>query len=119
MQYARPTTMEEAIQLVAEAKSPAFIMAGGSDLLVRMKGGYVEPDLIVDIKAIGGLDEIKQTGDGFVIGAAVPCAMMGETAALREGLARRRRGSQPDRFKTDSGTLHDRRQSVQRLARCR
>jgi len=59
-------------------------MAGGSDLLVRMKGGYIEPNLIVDIKAITGLGEIKQTNAGFTIGAAVPCALMGETKALRQ-----------------------------------
>ena len=85
MQYARPSSLEKAIELITEAKGTAFVLAGGSDLLVRMKGGYVEPDLIVDIKAIGGLNEIKQTGDGFLIGAAVPCAVMGETVALREG----------------------------------
>ena len=30
------------------------------------------------------LGEIKQTNDGFMIGAAVPCALMGETKVLRE-----------------------------------
>ena len=84
MQYARPNSLKEAIRLVTESKENAFVMAGGSDLLVRMKGGDIEPNLIVDIKAITGLGEIKQTNDGFVIGAAVPCALMGETKALRE-----------------------------------
>jgi carbon-monoxide dehydrogenase medium subunit len=84
MHYARPNSMTEAVRLVTESKGNAFVMAGGSDLLVRMKGGYIEPNLIVDIKAITGLGEIKQTNDGFMIGAAVPCALMGETKALRE-----------------------------------
>jgi carbon-monoxide dehydrogenase medium subunit len=84
MYYARPNSLKEAIRLVTDSKGNAFVMAGGSDLLVRMKGGHIEPNLIVDIKAIGGLDEIKQTNDGFVIGAAVPCALMGETKALKE-----------------------------------
>jgi len=55
-----------------ESKGNAFVMAGGSDLLVRMKGEHIEPNLIVDIKAITGLGEIKQTSDGFMIGAAFP-----------------------------------------------
>lgn len=84
MHYARPNSLKEAIRLVTESKGNAFVMAGGSDLLVRMKGGHIEPNLIVDIKAITGLGEIKQTNDGFMIGAAVPCALMGETKALRE-----------------------------------
>jgi carbon-monoxide dehydrogenase medium subunit len=76
--------MEDAVGLLAASKGTAAILAGGSDLLVRMKGGFVEPDLIVDIKAIGGLSDIRETADGFSIGAAVPCALMGENAALKK-----------------------------------
>ncbi|MGB8621617.1 MAG: xanthine dehydrogenase family protein subunit M [Paracoccaceae bacterium] len=84
MQYARPTSMKDAIGLLAEASGNAFILAGGSDLLVRMKSGHIDPDLIIDIKNISGLGDIEKTADGFRIGAAVPCAVMGETAALRK-----------------------------------
>lgn len=84
MHYARPSSLEEAIGLVAKAKGNAFIMAGGSDLLVRLKGETIEPDLIVDIKAIKELGEIKQTAEGFSVGASVPCAIMGETKALKD-----------------------------------
>ena len=84
MHYARPSSLEEAIGLVAKAKGNALVMAGGSDLLVRMKSGFAEPDLIVDIKAISELGEIRQTADGFLIGSAVPCAVMGEDAALKQ-----------------------------------
>jgi carbon-monoxide dehydrogenase medium subunit len=83
MRYVRPHSIEEAVGLLAESDGPAAILAGGSDLLVRMKGGLIEPDLIVDIKAIDGLGEIRQTAEGFSIGAAVPCAVMGESAALK------------------------------------
>jgi len=84
MHYARPNSLKDAISLLAEAKGKAFVLAGGSDLLVRMKSGHVEPDLIVDIKKIDGLDEIRKTANGFRIGAAVPCAAMGEAAALKK-----------------------------------
>ena len=82
MRYERPHSIEDAVGLLAGSVGTASILAGGSDLLVRMKGGFVEPDLIVDIKAIDGLSEIRETADGFSIGAAVPCALMGESAAL-------------------------------------
>jgi hypothetical protein len=49
-----------------------------------MKGGFVEPDLVVDIKAISGLGDIAETADGFSIGSAVPCAAMGESTALKK-----------------------------------
>lgn len=84
MQYARPDTMKDAISLLTKAKGNAYVLAGGSDLLVRMRTGFVEPDLIVDIKTIKGLGEIKKTNKGFSIGAAVPCALMGEHAALKK-----------------------------------
>ncbi|RRH89995.1 xanthine dehydrogenase family protein subunit M [Mesorhizobium tamadayense] len=84
MRYIRPQSMEDAVGLLAGAAGPAAILAGGSDLLVRMKGGFVEPELIVDIKAIDGLSEIRETADGFSIGAAVPCAVLGEHAALKK-----------------------------------
>lgn len=84
MRYIRPQSIEEAAGLLASAAGPAAILAGGSDLLVRMKGGFIEPELIVDIKAIAGLSEIKETADGFSIGAAVPCAVLGENAALKK-----------------------------------
>ncbi len=84
MRYIRPQSLDDAVGLLAGAKGTAAILAGGSDLLVRMKGGFVEPELIVDIKAIAGLSEIKQTADGFSIGSAVSCAALGENAALKK-----------------------------------
>jgi carbon-monoxide dehydrogenase medium subunit len=82
MQYVCPLSIEDAVSQMAGAAGTAAILAGGTDLLVKMKGGFVDPDLIVDIKAIDGLSEIRETADGFSIGAAVPCASLGESTAL-------------------------------------
>lgn len=84
MRYIRPLTIEDAVGQLVGASGTAAILAGGSDLLVRMKGGFVEPDLIVDIKAINGLSEIRETAEGFSIGAAVPCAVLGENKVLKK-----------------------------------
>jgi carbon-monoxide dehydrogenase medium subunit len=84
MHYERPSSLKDAISLLAKAKSNAFVLAGGSDLLVNMKNGLVEPGLIVDIKSIKGFGEIRETASGFAIGAAVSCAAMGESAALKK-----------------------------------
>src|SRR3954451_65815 len=84
MRYEAPVSVEAASTLLSEAKGQAFVLAGGTDLLVRMKGGFVEPELIVDIKHIAALQEIRLEKDGFVIGAAVPCAALGENAELRK-----------------------------------
>jgi carbon-monoxide dehydrogenase medium subunit len=84
MRYAAPTTIKEAAGLLAKTKGSAFVLAGGTDLLVRMKGGFVEPDLVVDIKRIPALQTVTKTATGFRIGAAVPCAALGENAALKK-----------------------------------
>ena len=84
MQYVAPETTKAAVALLAKAKGSAYVLAGGSDLLVRMKGGFIEPDLIVDIKRIKAMREVKKTATGFSVGAAVSCAELGENKALKK-----------------------------------
>lgn len=81
MHYVRPSSLEEAVKLAA--RDNAHILAGGSDLLVKMKSDVIDPDLVIDIKAIAGLGDIREADGGFSIGAAVPCAALGEHAALK------------------------------------
>ncbi len=82
MQYEAPETTKAAVSLLAKAKGSAYVLAGGSDLLVRMRTGFIEPDLVVDIKRIKAMSEIKKTATGFSIGAAVPCVALTENKAL-------------------------------------
>ena len=84
MRYEAPTTTKEAVSLMAKARSRAYVLAGGTDLLVRLKSGAIEPELIVDIKRIEATQSIKQTANGFRIGAAVPAVAMRKSAALRK-----------------------------------
>ena len=84
MQYVAPETTKDAVTLLGKAKGSAHVLAGGSDLLVRMKGGFVEPDLIVDIKRIKHLQQIKKNAGKFTIGAAVSCGEMGANTALKK-----------------------------------
>jgi aerobic carbon-monoxide dehydrogenase medium subunit len=82
MRYISPATTKEAVGLLAKEKGSAYILAGGTDLMVKMKAGILEPDLVIDIKRIKGMREIKKAASGFVIGAGVPCAALGEDKAL-------------------------------------
>jgi carbon-monoxide dehydrogenase medium subunit len=84
MRYEAPTTTKEAVSLIAKAKGKSFVLAGGTDLLVKLKSGAVEPDLIVDIKRIEATQSIKKTANGFRIGAAVPGVAMGKSSALKK-----------------------------------
>jgi aerobic carbon-monoxide dehydrogenase medium subunit len=76
--------MKEAATLLAKEKGSAFVLAGGTDLLVRLRTGFIEPDLVVDIKRIAATRAIEATAGGFKIGAAVTGAELGEHAKLKK-----------------------------------
>jgi carbon-monoxide dehydrogenase medium subunit len=78
VRYERPSTMKEATALLAKEKGAAFVLAGGTDLLVRLRTGFIEPDLVVDIKKIAATRTIQTAAGGFKIGAAVTGAELGE-----------------------------------------
>ena len=82
MQYAKPKTAPEAARLLAAESGVTRVLAGGTDVLVQLKAGMIEPALIVDIKAIPGIRDIVPEAGGFRIGAAVSGAELGEHAAL-------------------------------------
>lgn len=82
MRYVRPSTTQEAAALLESEPGVAYVLAGGTDLLVRMKLGHIEPDLLVDIKHIPAMHAIAHSARGTRIGAAVSGAMLGEHKAL-------------------------------------
>ena len=83
MRYATPASAKEAAGMLSKEKGAAFLLAGGTDLLVKLKMGMVEPDLVVDIKRIPKIDQIQTSAKGFVIGAAVSGSMIGQHKGLR------------------------------------
>jgi carbon-monoxide dehydrogenase medium subunit len=68
-EYHAPTSVAEAVKLLSEYGGDASALAGGTDLIVRMKDGSHRPKHIVNLKKIPGLAEIKETRDGVHIGA--------------------------------------------------
>lgn len=76
LSYAAPTTVEDAVKLLAGASGLAKVLSGGTDLLVQLRSGRVRPELIVDTKKIPGTIGIREEGGGFVIGAATPGAVV-------------------------------------------
>ena len=68
--------------LVAEAGT-SRVLAGGTDVLVQLRSGRVEPDLIVDIKRIDGMYDIVEENGGFRVGAAVPGAQLSSHAGVK------------------------------------
>ena len=72
--YEAPTSVREAVDLLNEAGDRARPLAGGTDLLVQLRGRAYDLDLVVDSKNIPELNELTYDPDnGLTIGAAVPC----------------------------------------------
>lgn len=67
-EYLEPGTLKEAAQLSKKYGGKAKVFAGGLDLVPRMRQGKVEPDYIISIRNIPGLDRIEN-GKGLRIGA--------------------------------------------------
>ena len=82
----RPTTTEEAIQILSQHGTEAAVYAGGTDLLIRLKNRLKQaPTYLVDIKKIDNLRYIKEDAQGGVaIGAATKLAEMAESAVLQK-----------------------------------
>ncbi len=70
-EYRRPTTLPEATKYLAEHPGSVRILAGGTDLVAALRDDPLAPDLVVDIKAIPDLNEIRLDGDTLHIGTLV------------------------------------------------
>ena len=82
----RPTTVEEAIQLLSKHGPEAGVYAGGTDLLIRLKNRLVQaPTYLVDIKKIDNLRYIKEDAQGGVaIGTATKLSELAESELLQK-----------------------------------
>lgn len=68
-EYLRATSLDEACALLSSHGQRAKILAGGTDLLVKMKHRRLVPPYLIDIKRIPGLDYIRyEEGDGLRVG---------------------------------------------------
>lgn len=68
--YARPATLAEAVAILVEHGPAARVLAGGTDLVIRLRDGSLAPDVVVDLKGIPGLEPgIREEAGTVVISA--------------------------------------------------
>lgn len=82
----RPSTVDEAIQILSQHGTEAGVYAGGTDLLIRLKNRLKQaPTYLVDIKSIQNLRYIQQDSTGAVrIGAATKLSEIAESELLQK-----------------------------------
>ncbi len=70
-EYKIPGTIDEALNLLSEQKGRARIIAGGTDLIIRLRNGDENPDTLIDITRIEELRRIEEKNGMIFIGASV------------------------------------------------
>lgn len=84
--YSAPTTLEDALSMLAKHGDAAKVLAGGHSLLPLMKLRLAAPRHLVDLRRVASLVGIDSAGDTVRIGAMTTYAALAGSAELRRAL---------------------------------
>lgn len=83
-EYARPSSMGEVLELLSKYGKKAKILAGGTDLANMLKQGFPVPEMMIDIKGLAELDQIKLNGHELFIGSLVTFTSIIKSDIIKE-----------------------------------
>lgn len=84
-EYVAPSSLNDALQVLAQHGDDAKVLAGGHSLIPLMKLRLAAPGVLVDITRIAELKGISRDGNTLRIGAATTHAEIASSAVIREG----------------------------------
>jgi len=84
--YKRPGSVEEAMDLLREYGPRASIIAGGTDVMTRIRGGRFAPEVLVSIRGLGELSYIKKD-ENYHIGALTTHRMLEKSELVKSELS--------------------------------
>ena len=83
--YIKPTTPQEVTRLLLKSDGRARLFMGGTDVFVRMRDGFIAPQILIDVKHLPGMREISfGKRKGLVVGAAVDMNSLARHPAVVE-----------------------------------
>jgi CO/xanthine dehydrogenase FAD-binding subunit len=83
--YLRPVTLEQTIAALSDPAATTCLLAGGTDLIVRLRRSHVRPTVVVDTKRIRDLhSEILPIDGGLRFGARVTMTSVIQDAGVRQ-----------------------------------
>lgn len=83
-EYAAPSTIDEAVRLLAGADGAAKVIAGGQSLMPMLAFRLAAPELLVDLKRIQGLSDISIDETGIRLGGRVRWCDIERDTRLRQ-----------------------------------
>jgi len=84
-EYYAPATLEAAVEIMARYDEGVYPVAGGTDLIPKMRYGQIQPKVVVNLKRIPGLAEITPQEDGGLrIGALATLTQIAKSSHVRE-----------------------------------
>ena len=86
--YVRPRSLAEAVDLLAKHRGEARVIAGGQSLVAMMNLRVASPGLLIDISRLADLSSVSDDADAVTIGACVTHAAIedGRVADPSRGL---------------------------------
>jgi carbon-monoxide dehydrogenase medium subunit len=82
--YERPSSVEEALAILANYDGHAQLIAGGTDLIIELQEGKHSAECLVDVTRIPGLDYIDSRDGWIVMGANVTFRQVLESPLIQE-----------------------------------
>ncbi|MEA3308840.1 MAG: xanthine dehydrogenase family protein subunit M [Chloroflexota bacterium] len=82
--YYQPKDFAEAFELLLLPDKVVMPLAGATDIIPLARDGHIQPDVVVDIKSLPGMREIKATEKGLLVGAAVRMNEIASSPLVRE-----------------------------------
>ena len=82
-QYHEPTSLAVACQMLQAFGETAALLAGGTDLLVKMKNREFQPQNIVSLAELEEIKQINVTGSDTSIGACCTISQIAESVEIR------------------------------------